>query len=416
MSETPRHELIDLSEIGTPYNGGPPPDRRPWTASRRRRAGGVVIAAALLAALGATVTRAAAGEEVGRDGGTVPTGTQHPGVASSAVSADEVNGARFDALFVQFVDRSHGFALTAACAGDEQPCSYGLAVSTDGGGSYQHRALPLAKIPPLEGYSAELHAVTARTVVIEDRGKWWVSVDAGRTWRSAPNSVARNTAGIPAAGRLHVGCVDATCESRELTVIDPDSGMPAKVPDVPLRQVQNSSGSTIAPDGTRWVSGTTRSGDPALAVTRDGGRSWAVSRFPSPDKLLFGPRLVVGPGQQRYAIFNVQREGAKNGFGPMYGSTDAGRTWTRIRDGKGQPASILGAIVRPDGRLLIGTELDGSMISTDKGRTFKKTETGSGLSHFVECGGMITAMGLDGAHHTSLDGGVTWSPVSVPAP
>jgi photosystem II stability/assembly factor-like uncharacterized protein len=99
----------------------------------------------------------------------------------------------------------------------------------------------------------------------------------------------------------------------------------------------------------------------------------------------------------------------------MYRSTDAGRTWTRVRDGRGQPASILDAIVRPDGQLLIGTELEGPMISADGGRTFARLDTGLSLSNFIGRSGIVTAMNDAGAHYTSLDGGETWSPISVPA-
>ncbi len=413
MPATPRQELIGWSEAGTPQHGLPL-DPRPQTAGRRRRrAGGVFIAAALLAAIGVTVTYAGPDDEAGRGTGTVPADAGNPDDTRAGAGAGDGNGARFEAMFVQFVDRNHGFALTATCPGGKRSCSYGLAVSTDSGRSYQHRVLPLAKVPPLEGYSADLHAVTARTVVIEDRGKWWVSVDAGRTWRSAPASVARNVVAIPADGRLHTRCDDVNCE---LAVIDPDTGMRSQVPNVPLERIQGTSESTIAPDGTRWISGTTRDGDPALATTRDGGSTWSVSRFPSPDQPLSGPRLVVGPGNLRYAVFSTQRKDAKNGFGPLYGSTDAGRTWTRIRDGEGQPASIMGAIVRPDGRLLIGTELDGPMISADGGRTFTRLRAGLNLSHFIGRSGIVTAMRSNGAYYTSLDGGTTWSPVSVPAP
>jgi photosystem II stability/assembly factor-like uncharacterized protein len=410
MPATPRHDLVVWNDAGPPQL-----DRRSPAAERRRRVGGILVAAALLATIGVTFAYAAPGERAGWGSGTVPAATGSPDNALADVEA-EGTGARFDALFTQFVDRNHGFTLTATCPGGKQHCSYGLAVSTDGGRSYRHRALPFAKIPPLEGYSAEMHAITTRTVVVEDRGKWWVSVDAGRSWRSAADSAARTAVEIPAAGRLHTRCADANCDNRELTVIDPDTGMRLQVPSVPLARVQGSSESTIAPDGTRWVSGTTEGGDSALATTRDGGATWSVSRFPDPGNLLHGPTLVVGPGQLRYAVFAVQRQDAKNGFGPLYGSTDAGRTWTRIRDGEGQPASILGAIVRPDGRLLIGTELDGPMISADEGRTFTRLGAGSSLSHFIERSGIVTAMSSDGAYHTSLDGGATWSPVSVPAP
>lgn len=384
--------------------------------------GAIFVAAALLTAIGVTVLPGSPGEQVSWRirmapvGPAVPGGAAHPDDALVGVDAPEDDGPRFDAWLVQFVDRDHGFALTATCPGSERPCSYGLAVSADGGRSYQHRVLPLAKIPPLGGYSADLYAVTARTVVIEADGQWWVSLDAGRTWRLAPDSVGRNVAGIPAVGRLYTGCADTNCENRELSVIDPETGLRSQVPNVPLAQVHGSSESTIAPDGTRWISGIVRGGDPALATTRDGGRTWSVSRFPKPDKLLNGPRMVIGPGSLRYAVFTVQRSDAKNGFGPLYASSDAGRTWTRVPGGEGRPASILGAMVRPDGRLLIDTELNGPMISADGGRTFARADIDPGLSDFTDRGGMITAMKHDGTYSTSLDGGMSWSPAAVPAP
>ncbi|TDB82046.1 hypothetical protein [Micromonospora sp. KC721] len=416
MPATPHRELIVWSEANPPHDGLSS-DRWPQTADRwRRRAGSAFIAAALLAAIGVSVRHAASDEKVSRVSAAVAADATYVDNAVTEVDAGEVNGTRFDALFVEFVDRDHGFALTATCPDGKQFCSYGLAVSIDGGRSYQHRELPLAKVAPPEGYSADLHAVTTDTVVIEDRGKWWVSIDAGRTWRSAPDSVARNVAEIPAAGRLHTRCGDTNCDSRELTVIDPDTGMRLKMPNVPLEQIHGSSESTIAPDGTRWISGIARGDVPALATTRDGGRTWSVSRFPKPDKLLSAPRLLVGPGSLRYAMFSVQRTDAKNGFGPMYASTDAGRTWAQVRDGEGQPASILGAIVGPDGRLLIGTELNGPMISADRGRTFTRLEAGPNVSNFIERSGIITAQRGDGSYSTSLNGGATWSPISVPAP
>ncbi|MBG0569284.1 hypothetical protein, partial [Actinoplanes aureus] len=202
---------------------------------------------ALLAAIGVSVTHVAPGGRISRGSGAVPADATYFHDAVTGVDAGEVNGARFDALFVQFVDPEHGFALTATCPGGKRLCSYGLAVSIDGGRTYENRALPLAKVPPLEGYSADLHAVTTQTVVIEDRGQWWVSIDAGRTWRSAPDSAARNVAEIPAAGRLHTRCADTNCDIRELTVIDPDTGMRLKVPNVPLKRVHGSSESTITP-------------------------------------------------------------------------------------------------------------------------------------------------------------------------
>ncbi|MFD1373403.1 WD40/YVTN/BNR-like repeat-containing protein [Actinoplanes sichuanensis] len=369
----------------------------------------------LLAAIGVATTDAAGDKPSRSDGAALAQAMPSDDVVAG-VDTGEVNGPHFGALFVQFVDRDHGFALTSTCPDEKQPCSYGLAVSIDGGRTYQHRRVPLAEVPPLEGYSADLHAVTAQTVVIEDRGTWWVSLDAGRTWRSAPNSVTRTVTAIPAKARLHTHCADPNCDRRELTVIDPATGMRLKVGDVPLESVHDSSESTIAPDGTRWISGIARGGAPALAITRDGGRTWSVSRLPKPEKLLSGPKLLVGPGKQRYAVFTVQRHGVKNGFGPLYASTDAGRTWTRIRDGEEQPASITGAIIQPDGQLLIGTERDGPMISADGGRTFTTPDTMPAVSSFIERGGMITAMTSAGTYWTSRDGGATWSPISVPTP
>jgi photosystem II stability/assembly factor-like uncharacterized protein len=417
MPAAPRRELTVWSEAGPPHDGLSTDPRRQTTDRWRRRVG-VVIATVLLAAVGVSVTRTAPGEKASRSNGTAQAESPYSGdaVAVAGLNAGEVNGSRFDAPFVEFVDRDHGFALTTTCPGGDQPCSYGLAVSMDGGRTYQHREVPLAEVPPLEGYSADLHAITTRTVVIADRGKWWVSVDAGRTWRSAPDSVTGNVASVPAGGRLHSQCADTNCDSRELTVIDPDTGMRSRMSNVALESVHSSSESTVAPDGTRWISGIARGGVPALATTRDGGRTWSVSRFPKPKQLLSGPKLLVGPGKLRYAVFTVQRNDAKNGFGPMYASTDAGRTWTRIRDGEEQPASITGAIIHPDGQLLIGTERDGPMISADGGRTFTRPAAAPAVTGFIERSGMITAITSAGAYWTSRNGGATWSPISVPAP
>jgi photosystem II stability/assembly factor-like uncharacterized protein len=349
-----------------------------------------------------------------------PTGAANPPrplPAPAAVQADAGWLAPFEVYPAEWADRQRAFALSLTCPGRTGVCSYGLAQTVNGGQTFTHRSLPLPKVrPATDEMSTSLFVMTAQSLAIEDRGKYWVSHNAGRSWRTDANRVSHAMTSIPAGAVLRTLCPDPNCDRWAAMVIDPETGTRHWLDGHPLARVTDSSGAAVGRDGSRWISGQTADGRLAASFTRDGGRTWSISEFPRPASYLAGPR-IIGGGNERFASFTVQRDNAKNGFGPLYRSTDGGRTWSLVaRDARSQPDSILGGYIRADGKLLIGSERDGTMISADGGRTFSVLDRELRLAWFTERDGRAVALRDDGVQHTSVDGGMTWQPLVVPEP
>jgi hypothetical protein len=104
-----------------------------------------------------------------------------------------------------------------------------------------------------------------------------VSTDGGRTWRSvgfheAPRSPDGGMLLYCATTRHEAGC--------ELTVLDPAAGthaLLARPPALALTVV----GPVYGLGGAAWMAGTD-GGRPAVAVSRDDGRTWSTHTFPEP--------------------------------------------------------------------------------------------------------------------------------------
>jgi photosystem II stability/assembly factor-like uncharacterized protein len=136
---------------------------------------------------------------------------------------------------------------------------------------------------------------------------------------------------------------------------------------------------TPAADGAWWVGGTDRrTGAPALAVSRDGGRTWHRPDLPgSAAGAAPGAWVQVSTlGGYAYALV----VGPNGELGSIYRSVDRGERFTRTRDGAasaGLPDRLYGeAVPMLDGGLLIAGTANKWYVSDDDGATFTKAKAG----------------------------------------
>ncbi|GJI90406.1 WD40/YVTN/BNR-like repeat-containing protein [Duganella hordei] len=145
-----------------------------------------------------------------------------------------------------------------------------------------------------------------------------------------------------------------------------------------------------------------------VLVTEDGGKTWQKQTLTPPpgsakaDLNLFG--LFAGPAGILYAA-------AEHGM--VLRSADRGRTWTYL--GTGYRGSFWSGIGLADGTLVVAG-LRGSMYrSTDQGAHWSPVTTGlkSSITRLVEAKGKLLAVGLDGLHIVSDNGGLSFSNTST---
>jgi hypothetical protein len=169
-----------------------------------------------------------------------------------------------------------------------------------------------------------------------------------------------------------------------------------------------------------WVTGIDRSTrEVAVAVSRDLGQTWTTRRL----GVRAGaetPVVASHDGQIGYAFL------ADTGGFTAYRTVDWGNSWNRVpaelrspqpsRSAPGAqagaPGSGLGAIIRPDGSILLRLP-DGAPLfveSHDGGTTFASAAA-PGASVVATPGGYVT---IDDLAETSVDGR-SWTPLPVPA-
>jgi photosystem II stability/assembly factor-like uncharacterized protein len=183
-------------------------------------------------------------------------------------------------------------------------------------------------------------------------------------------------------------------------------------------------------DGSRWVTGeASPGGPPAVAVTRDNGRTWKLSTLPPPRTKLTSVAVVTLDGTKAYAFVRGTAPAGstiKNWLDAIYMTRDGGATWTRVEAAArpdaqdAQPTSVLGAALLLTGRLIVTTEEFGQSnvrYSDDSGQTFPRLNGGSfpELGTIENAGGLLVASGIFGGYALSPDG-THWQSVYLDHP
>lgn len=297
---------------------------------------------------------------------------------------------RSAAVDVRFADADHGFAVTGRCtAAGRDParrCAYGFRVTADGGRTWATRPAPLPDKAE-DDWDALITALGPRAVVVATRSGRWHTRDAGRTWRQVPS-----TPGAPVARAAPTWTLDTYCDEdpttggcrrSSLVALDPETGVPHPL----VTQPRLDPASTVtdppprATDGSRWIGGTERgTGRPAVAVSRDQGRTWTTRVLDAPATQLFGVTVLTVDGTTGYALLRAQPEtgtDSVDGFGALHRTTDSGRTWQRIAPAfrGAQPATATGAALLPSGRIVLTADDGGGpsnqLVSDDRGASFR---------------------------------------------
>ncbi|MEU3607918.1 sialidase family protein [Streptomyces sp. NPDC035033] len=302
---------------------------------------------------------------------------------------------------VGFAADGSGFTLLAECVSDPgRPengfCRQRVAVLDPGAERWEQRVSPLPELRGTEGVSARLWVLGPGRALIEDGGgeeplRGWFTADGGRSWRGVDPRPAGRTPDIPVGAALVAECASdpgaptESCARERLAVISPRDGRRRELVAQPALGAHPRPAAVAEPDGSWWVSGgEPGTGRAVVAVSRDRGRSWSVSRLPSPgptDPPSWYTSVVVGPDAV-YAAEVGELEGGepvKNPLRALYRSGDGGRTWQRTwtTGPDREPRSLEGLPVPgPGGRLDVAAQTSGHR-SLDGGRTFRELDDGT---------------------------------------
>ncbi|MEV6203113.1 sialidase family protein [Streptomyces sp. NPDC051771] len=292
-----------------------------------------------------------------------------------------------------------GFALLAECVSDPAApangfCRQRIAVLDRGAERWELRASPLPELRGTAGVSARLRTLGPERALIEDGGgeepsRGWFSGDGGRSWRSVDPRLAGRTPDIPEGAALTAECATdpgappERCDRERLVVISPRDGRRRELVAQPGLGAHPRPAETVEPDGSWWASGVVPgTGRPAVAVSRDAGRSWSVSPLPSPAGTPpWRTAVVVGPDAVYAAEVGEVPAGEPepDPLRALYRSEDGGRSWRRVwtTGPEGEPRSLAGLPVPgPAGRVELAGRRSG-YVSLDGGRTFGELEDGT---------------------------------------
>jgi hypothetical protein len=288
-----------------------------------------------------------------------------------------------------------GFALLAKCVEDvERPengfCRQYVAVLDKGASQWRLRKAPLTEPSGTDGISADLRVLGPgrawmREWVEEDRHRNWFTTDGGRTWQARDVKRAGEVRSIPKDAALSTLCGPPTapdgleCPKDRLMVMSPDDGRLRQLSTNPPLSGLLHPATYAEPDGSWWVSGEDPStGEPAVAVSRDAGRTWTASVLDAAET----GELPAG-------------EPVKNPVRAIHRSRDGGRTWERTwtTSPDREPRTLMGVLVPGKGDALLLHAESGTFTSPDGGRTFTRTGRGPGLGHasVVPLGRLVTA-------------------------
>lgn len=140
-----------------------------------------------------------------------------------------------------------------------------------------------------------------------------------------------------------------------------------------------------------------------LLATADGGKTWNEVKLSAPpdggkaDRNLFAI-FANGKG----SIFIAAEKGT------VLRSDDGGGTWSYLNTG--YKGSFWTGCALKDGTLLVGGLRGTIYRSSDDGRTWSAAASGtqSSITGLIEDGAKVHAVGLDGVHRVSSDGGISF--------
>jgi len=243
----------------------------------------------------------------------------------------------------------HLYALVRDCP----DCGQRLMASEDGGRTWQPRRTFAAGPRPNGTYPPSdmllMTVVGPRTVVVrlpaddaatpspvaDERGAiWQLTVDGGRTWKNLAR-VDTAVPGAPDDGKI-VDCLIGTEPGGacRLFAVLPATGQVAPLANQPplleYHLLPTWDGKAV------WVQGyDPASHRPAVAVSRDGGRSWTTGIFDTEAQMpkidaakpaqLEQLSVVTADARTAYAVFFTHGTRSSR----VYRSTDGGRTWAR---------------------------------------------------------------------------------------
>ncbi|MFG3507670.1 WD40/YVTN/BNR-like repeat-containing protein [Streptomyces sp. NPDC047821] len=329
-----------------------------------------------------------------------------------------------------FAADGSGFALLAQCVEDEATpengfCRQHVAVLDRGAPRWALRTSPLPEVHGTVGVSAELVVLGRDRALIREASerhpsRTWFTADGGRSWKAGDLRAAGTVGAIPEGAALSVQCpgpagpLAQECDRSRLVVVSPRDGRARFLTREPRLGGYPVPAARPEPDGSWWVSGVDPgSGRTAVAVSRDAGRTWTVSRLPGPSAdAAWRVAVSVAPDAVYAAETGEVRgvEQTKNPLRALHRSLDGGRTWTRVwtsGPASGEPRTLVGvAVAGLGGRLVVHGER-ATYATTDGGRTFRETDPGT---HHVTRGrlGYLRSAGSGCAYGISPDG-VRWT-------
>lgn len=324
---------------------------------------------------------------------------------------------------VDFADTEHGYALGSDC---DSLCTFTLLATTNGGRSWLPRTLPRFSGPYKNG---SLYVFGPNQIVFGLTGdtgassEEFISDDGGRTWRDWSGlKVVEAPAAIPSGATLVQVCVDHTVRGMCVSGVGvpvADRGALSPTPAQPSLVDPVQPGGPPTAGGRYWAAGKDpTSGGWAIAVTSDAGMTWATTPLEvpgEPSSTTGDAWAVVEMGGAMYATVRGKLGSEPSGLLAVFRSTDRGLSWTRMWSATPTAglAGVAGSpIATPDGRLFVWSSVEGTLTSSDGGRTFRRASVWlPGPVRWTRAGYLTHVPGH--GYEISRDG-LSWHPFVLP--